>query len=90
MLSPDVLRNQAREYYETKLSAHGPTPAGVDWNSHESQELRFSQLAYLWQNEPDASLLDYGCGYGALAAYVIDGRLPEAELRTWRTCLTVA
>ena len=70
MLSPDVLRNQAREYYETKLSAHGPTPAGVDWNSRESQELRFSQLAYLWQNEPDASLLDYGCGYGALAAYV--------------------
>ena len=64
MLSPEVLRNQAREYYETKLSAHGPTPAGVDWNSRESQELRFSQLAYLWQNEPDASLLDYGCGYG--------------------------
>jgi SAM-dependent methyltransferase len=65
-----MLRGQAREYYENRLSAHGATPAGVDWNSRESQELRFAQLARLWQHEPDASLLDYGCGYGALAAYV--------------------
>jgi SAM-dependent methyltransferase len=70
VLTPEVLRRQAREYYENRLSAHGATPAGVDWNSHESQELRFAQLAHLWRHESDASLLDYGCGYGALAAYV--------------------
>jgi putative glycosyltransferase len=51
----EALRNQAREYYEAKLRAHGATPAGMDWNSAASQELRFSQLAYLWQHEPDAS-----------------------------------
>jgi SAM-dependent methyltransferase len=68
-VSHDALRDQARDYYDTKLRAHGATPAGVDWNSLESQELRFSQLARLWEHDPDASLLDYGCGYGALASY---------------------
>jgi SAM-dependent methyltransferase len=61
---------RVREYYDGKLSAHGATPAGVDWNSRESQELRFAQLARLWENDPGASVLDYGCGYGALATWL--------------------
>lgn len=65
-----TLREQARDYYDKKLRQHGPTPAGADWNSQASQELRFRQLEYLWERHPDASLLDYGCGYGAMAAYV--------------------
>lgn len=69
-MSRDDLRAQVRDYYEARLRAHGPTPAGVDWNSLESQELRFAQLAWLWRDDPDARLLDYGCGYGALAEYV--------------------
>src|SRR6185503_914754 len=69
-VSSDRLRGQARDYYEGKLRAHGPTPAGVDWNSQESQELRFALLANLWRDEADASILDYGCGYGALADYL--------------------
>ena len=69
-MSSDLLRGQARDYYEGKLRAHGATPAGVDWNSQESQELRFALLAHLWRDESDASILDYGCGYGALADYL--------------------
>ena len=69
-MSSERLRGQARDYYETKLRAHGATPAGVDWNSQESQELRFALLANLWRDEADASILDYGCGYGALADYL--------------------
>jgi SAM-dependent methyltransferase len=69
-MSSEQLRGQARDYYETKLRAHGATPAGVDWNSLESQELRFALLANLWRDEADASILDYGCGYGALAHYL--------------------
>jgi SAM-dependent methyltransferase len=69
-VSSDLLRGQARDYYENKLRAHGATPAGVDWNSQESQELRFAQLAHVWREEADASILDYGCGYGALADYL--------------------
>lgn len=64
------LREQARDYYDAKLREHGPTPAGADWNSQASQELRFRQLEHLWSAEPEASLLDYGCGYGAMGTYV--------------------
>jgi SAM-dependent methyltransferase len=68
----DAFRSQARDYYDGKLRAHGPTPAGADWNSQASQELRFRQLARLWEGAPDASILDYGCGYGAMASYLRD------------------
>ena len=69
-MSARSLRDQAREYYDAKLREHGATPAGADWNSQASQELRFQQLEYLWHGQPDASLLDYGCGYGALGNYI--------------------
>jgi SAM-dependent methyltransferase len=66
----DALRTQARDYYEHKLRVHGATPAGMDWNSQASQELRFRQLARLWDDEPEASVLDYGCGYAGMASYL--------------------
>ena len=66
----ETLRDQARAYYEAKLRAHGATPAGMDWNSQASQELRFRQLARLWEDDPEASVVDYGCGYAALASYL--------------------
>jgi SAM-dependent methyltransferase len=69
-MSVDILREQSRQYYEAKLREHGPSPRGVDWNSKESQEVRFRQLARLFEDDVDASVLDYGCGFGALAAYL--------------------
>jgi SAM-dependent methyltransferase len=54
-------------YYTAKLRAHGATPAGVDWNGDTSQRLRFDQLFGLLDEADDPfSILDYGCGYGAL------------------------
>jgi SAM-dependent methyltransferase len=63
----DILRTVS-EYYTDKISTHGATPRGVDWNDPESQALRFEQLAYLLPPDRDQpfSLLDLGCGYGAL------------------------
>ena len=69
----DTLREQSRQYYEAKLREHGPSPRGVDWNSKESQEVRFRQLARLFEDDADATVLDYGCGFGALAAYLRSG-----------------
>lgn len=67
----DTLRARAAAYYEGKLLAHGPTPQGVDWNSESSQQLRFEQLLrIITPDMAPGSLLDYGCGYGALADYV--------------------
>ena len=69
-MTTSSLRDQSRDYYDAKLREHGATPAGADWNSQASQELRFQQLEYLWAHDPGASVLDYGCGYGAMAAYM--------------------
>ncbi len=60
------------EYYGRALAEHGPTARGVDWSSAAEQALRFAVLleAVAWSPRP--SLLDYGCGYGALAGVVAD------------------
>ncbi|MFN8389608.1 MAG: class I SAM-dependent methyltransferase [Bdellovibrionota bacterium] len=58
---------EVAEYYEQKLEKFGCTPAGVDWNSSQSQTLRFEQLLrVVGAQETAFTLLDYGCGYGAL------------------------
>ena len=64
------LLDVVREYYAGKLRDFGPTPRGVDWNSAESQRLRFVQLSRLFDADPEGGVLDYGCGYGALLAHL--------------------
>ena len=43
-MSSDSILNEVGRYYSRKIQEHGATPAGVDWNSAASQELRFDQL----------------------------------------------
>ena len=57
-------------YYSEKLAVHGATPQGVDWNSPESQRLRFDQLARVIGAEADFQINDLGCGYGAFLDYL--------------------
>ena len=64
--------DDVRHYYGDKVSQFGPTPRGADWNSHESQVLRFKQLLKVVRDPGPFSLNDYGCGYGALADYLVD------------------
>jgi SAM-dependent methyltransferase len=55
------------DYYTAKVREHGPTPAGVDWNGGASQAIRFDQLLALSaQGDTASSVIDYGCGSGAL------------------------
>lgn len=61
-----VLEPVAR-YYAEKLRAHGTTARGVDWNSPDSQDQRFTELLRVCRGDRAASINDYGCGYGALA-----------------------
>lgn len=65
-----ALTGAVRDYYESRLEAFGATAKGVDWNSTESQELRFDQLLPAGWRDAGRSLLDYGCGYGALLTYL--------------------
>jgi SAM-dependent methyltransferase len=65
-----ALGEMLQRYYARFLDEHGPTARGVDWNSPESQRLRFSQLLRVHQGEGPFSVNDYGCGYGALVDYL--------------------
>jgi SAM-dependent methyltransferase len=68
------------QYYTGKLRDHGPSPQGVDWNSEESQHLRFEQLLRVCPPAGPFSLLDYGCGYGALLDHLGD-RAAQVDYR---------
>jgi SAM-dependent methyltransferase len=65
-----AMLDEVANYYAEKISSHGPSAAGVDWNSVESQELRFEKLTSIAGSRETYSVNDYGCGYGALAAYL--------------------
>ena len=67
------LLDEVATYYTKKLKEYGVSPRGVDWNSKESQALRFSQLCKIIDPKtPYFSLNDLGCGYGALLDYLRD------------------
>ena len=63
------INHSVQEYYNDKIEQFGPTPQGVDWNSFESQVLRFKQLTKIIYTQ-DFTIADIGCGYGALAKYL--------------------
>lgn len=62
---PDLLGPVAA-YYSAKVTQHGATARGVDWNGEESQTLRFRQLCRIVDTAGGFSVNDLGCGYGAL------------------------
>ena len=66
-INPDELHRRTLAYYQDKFAQHGATPLGVDWNGAESQSLQFAQLLKLLPEEGEFSIIDFGCGYGALA-----------------------
>jgi len=61
--------SEIENYYTQKVLSHGDSPQGVDWNSSESQELRFKILSQVIAQNKNFSVLDYGCGYGAMFSY---------------------
>lgn len=66
MTGSSILERVA-SYYDERVREHGETARGVDWNSAASQELRFAQLLKILPAASTGySILDYGCGYGAL------------------------
>ncbi len=70
MPNDDLLRD-VEKFFSDKVNRLGPNPQGADYNSPESQFVRFDQLMkVLPPVEQPFSLIDYGCGYGALAHYM--------------------
>jgi SAM-dependent methyltransferase len=67
--SRSSIHQRVAAYYADKLRQHGPTPRGVDWRDRESQEARFAALLEI-VDRAGASLVELGCGYGALYGYI--------------------
>ena len=57
-------------HFDRTLAEHGASARGVDWSSEASQRTRFDQLLRIRDAPGAFSLLDYGCGYGALADHL--------------------
>lgn len=60
------------DYYEGLLAKHGDSHLALDWNSRESQRLRFQILKELFiygKKNSGVSVLDIGCGFGDLYGY---------------------
>ena len=66
----DAITEKVGRYYSGRLREHGATARGVDWNSEESQVLRFTQLARVLPTREAYSVIDYGSGYGALVPFL--------------------
>lgn len=58
-------------YFTDKLEVHGATHRGVDYNSREAQEIRFSQLIKVVDISHKYTLLDYGSGFGGMYDYLL-------------------
>lgn len=53
-------------HYSNKVQQYGTQYKGVDWGSDDGQRIRFEQLLKFIDLKQKPSLIDYGCGYGAL------------------------
>ena len=70
-MSLDESLAAVKKYYSRKVASYGPTPIGVDWNSAESQLLRFEQILKVCDTSRPFSINDYGAGYGALVDHIV-------------------
>jgi SAM-dependent methyltransferase len=77
-VSFEGIKDKVGQYYSGRVREHGASARGVDWNSEESQVLRFTQLARVLPDSGPFSVVDFGCGYGALVAF-LKKRGPEFE-----------
>ncbi|HKY38358.1 MAG TPA: class I SAM-dependent methyltransferase [Polyangiaceae bacterium] len=69
-MSLDKALSDYRAYFNEKIETHGATPKGVDYNGAAAQEIRFEQLAKVIDHSTPFSVIDYGCGYGALHGFL--------------------
>lgn len=65
-MKADEIQARISAYYTDRLQRFGETPQGVDWNSMDAQQVRFSQVLSVAVDDAQFTINDVGCGYGAL------------------------
>jgi SAM-dependent methyltransferase len=68
--------NEIKSFFDETLETYGTTPPGANWNSETAQVLRFEQLVKNCDRSHPFSIIDYGCGYGALVNYLTEKGFP--------------
>jgi SAM-dependent methyltransferase len=72
-------------YFEDLLSKHGDNHLSLDWNSKQSQELRYAvflEIIGYTEKTKDFSMLDVGCGIGHFYDYLKDhGLIKEFNIK---------
>src|SRR5262249_6525533 len=78
-MSADSIRQGVARDYTEKLRQFWPPARGVDWKTETSTVLRFEQLIRVLpagSEDRFFSVLDMGCGYGAMADFLM-ARFPS-------------
>ena len=68
------ISKELEQHYSKTFSLHGPSSAGVDWGADgKNALLRYDKMLQVANCSPikRPSLLDVGCGYGALYRHAI-------------------
>ena len=63
-------RKKLNAFFTEKLETYGATPEGVDYNGSQAQEVRFERLVKIVDPSRPFTIIDYGCGYGAMFDYL--------------------
>lgn len=69
-MSLDKAIKTYKDYFNEKIETHGATPHGADYNGQEAQQIRFEQLGKVIDPSAPFSVIDFGCGYGALLEFL--------------------
>ena len=67
--------DEIKKYFQDRLDTYGTSPRGADWNSSEAQNIRFAQLARVIVPASHFTVLDFGCGYGAFADFLLEQKM---------------
>jgi SAM-dependent methyltransferase len=63
-------QKKLNEYFTEKLETFGATAKGVDYNGEQARLIRFAELVKIIDPTKRFSIIDYGCGYGAMFEYL--------------------
>lgn len=69
-MSIDETQKKLNEYFTEKLETFGATAKGVDYNGEQARQIRFAELVKIINPARPFSVIDYGCGYGAMFEYL--------------------
>ena len=71
-MSLDKALETYRDYFNKKVDLYGATPGAADYNGAEAQLTRFEQLTNVINPSAPFTIIDYGCGYGALLDFLLN------------------